>query len=193
MNDQDKHNAKQQNKSNDHSAAARVRALFAASRSLCGIAFALMLFGTFINNSAAQVTYTYVAAFYYDARDNLLQIEDLSPGSGASISGRVLFDAERVKAPVINTPQNPALPEERECVAGHQNMSALAVYAVYYGIDPTPLTGTDLRAKPLKVEDVTRVGPRSLTCHPGPPSGCTWPPHWCNCGTIQTCPARCCM
>ena len=149
--------------------------------------FGCAILGVFAqpSDAGAQASQKLVTAFYYDNNDNLLQIEDLS---GVSLNTRALSDMDHNRAPVINTPPAPAL----RCTAPTQPMLASAAYVVYYGFQPPVMTGTDLRAKPLKIEYVAGIAGRTLKCPPGPPSACTWP-HWCTCGTAATCPAGCCI
>jgi hypothetical protein len=151
------------------------------------IALVACVIGTLAQVSDGQAQSTkLVAAFYYDSHDNLLQIEDLTT---VSLIGRALSDLDHNKVPVINRAPAPAL----TCTTT-QKMLPAAKYAVYYGFQPPPGgSSIDARAKPLKVENLTGEFPRVLNCHPGPPAACTWPPHWCSCGTALACPPGCCM
>ena len=123
-------------------------------------------------------------AFYYDAQNRLLQVEDV-PDS--EIDKRTLVDYHDSLFPI------PLLTKKDAPIVDGENipMSRLAAFAVYYTfeeISESPDEATDVAALPDQVEYLALVGNRTLaTCLPLTSTDpCPFPKR-CHCSTKTCC------
>lgn len=143
------------------------------------LAVTLLAIGQCLLVQTAQAADKY-RAFYYDAKDRLLQVEEV-PDSEVNPNSpkRTLLDPTAIAFPTLTKNVFPIF-DKKEA----KDMSRLATYAVYYTYaGPEPGTGTQMvEANPVKVEDLSFVGERKgMKCLKRDGSDvCTYPKR-CHC------------